>query len=169
MIRTIVHLIAGSVKDAGMVVNWINRGIAGAIDIERFATLSYVVYDPTSHTLEYSNAGHHPAWHHRVKTGEITRIDSPGLPVGLERDTNYQRVRIKLESEDVIMFYTDGIIESLNPQGEQYEEERLKTVFKDNLHKKPKEILDSINEDIDRFVSGGKQHDDMTLIVFKAH
>jgi len=168
MIRTIVHLIAGSTKDTSLVVKWINRGIAGSIDIERFATLSYMVYDPVSKILEYTNAAHHPAMHYKSRTKQIERIDSTGLPVGLERDAPYQQVRIKLEEDDVILVYTDGIIESLNTKGEQYEEERLKEVFLSHITKTPKVILDAINTDVDGFVGSAKQHDDMTFIVFKA-
>lgn len=168
MIRTIVHLIAGSAKDAGLVTSWINRGIAGSIDIERFATLSYMNYDPVTKMLEYSNAGHHPALHYRKNTDDLARIDSPGLPVGLERETAYSNVRMKLHTGDVIMLYTDGIIEALNNRGEQYEEERLQAVFKKHLDESPKEILDAINEDLNQFVGNAKQHDDMTMIIFKA-
>jgi sigma-B regulation protein RsbU (phosphoserine phosphatase) len=168
MIRTIVHLIAGSAKNAGLVTTWINRGISGAIDVERFATLSYMMYDPTSKTLEYSNAGHNPAVLYRQKTGQLDRIDSPGLPVGLERDSVYTNVRQQLAPGDVLMLYTDGIIESLSASGEQYEEERLQSVFKAHIHESAKQILDAIMDDVNRFVGNGKQHDDMTLIIFKA-
>jgi sigma-B regulation protein RsbU (phosphoserine phosphatase) len=56
----------------------------------------------------------------------------------------------------------------MNPAGEQYEEERLQAVFRDNVDREAKEILDAIKEDIDRFVGNAKQHDDQTLIIMKA-
>ncbi|KGE71561.1 PP2C family protein-serine/threonine phosphatase [Spirochaeta lutea] len=168
MIRTIVHLVAAGTKDASKVLTWINRGIAGSIDIERFATLSYMTYDPETGVMEYSNAGHHPLVVLRRESKKIERIDAPGLPIGLERDAKYERKVLKLAPGDVVMVYTDGIIEAMNPAGEQYEEERLQAVFRDNVDREAKEILDAIKDDIDRFVGNAKQHDDQTLIIMKA-
>lgn len=167
MIRTIIHLIAGSTKDPSRVVTWINRGIAGSIDIERFATLSYFTYDPETMILEYSNAGHHPLVLLRASTGEVEKIDAPGLPIGLERDAKYERRAIKLAPGDLVMVYTDGIIESMNPDGEQYEEERLQKVFRESVGLDAASILAAIREDLDDFVGSAKQHDDQTLIVMK--
>lgn len=168
MIRTIIHTIGGARKNAAEVMGWINRGIAGSIDIERFATMSYLTYNPQDHLIEYSNAGHHPLMLYRQASDIIERVDSPGLPIGLERDSQYTLVRLNIEPGDIILAYTDGIIEAMNYRGEQYEEERLKTVFKENRHKSAKDIIDAIREAVDTFVGQAKQHDDMTLIVLKA-
>lgn len=169
MIRTIIHTIGGAKKNAAEVVSWINRGIAGRIDIERFATLSYLTYDPVARTLEYSNAGHHPVMIYRAKTGDIEYIDSPGLPIGLERDSQYQLVRVNLFPNDVILSYTDGILEAMNYRGEQFESDRVKEAFLGSIDKTPKEIVEHIRGNVDTFVGQAKQHDDMTLIVLKAH
>jgi sigma-B regulation protein RsbU (phosphoserine phosphatase) len=168
MIRTIIHLVAGSTQDASKVVSWINRGIAGRIDIERFATLSYITFDPNNNMLEYSNAAHHPLVILRADDGRIEKIDSQGLPIGLERDAKYERKTTKLNPGDAIMLYTDGIIEAMNNAGEQYEEERLQTVFVNNAQRSSEEILKAIRSDIEAFVGSARQHDDQTLIVMKA-
>jgi sigma-B regulation protein RsbU (phosphoserine phosphatase) len=168
MIRTIIHLVAGSTQDASKVVSWINRGIAGRIDIERFATLSYITFDPNTNALEYSNAAHHPLVILRAEDGRIEKIDSEGLPIGLEREAKYERKTTKLNPGDAVMLYTDGIIEAMNPAGEQYEEERLQEVFISNARKTSDEILKAIRSDIDGFVGSAKQHDDQTLIIMKA-
>ncbi len=168
MIRTIIHLVAGSTNDASKVVRWINRGIAGRIDIERFATLSYITFDPNTNELEYSNAAHHPLVILRAEDGRIEKIDSQGLPIGLERDAKYERKHTRLMPGDAIMLYTDGIIEAMNPQGEQYEEDRLQTIFVNNAQRSSSDILQAIRDDIDAFVGSAKQHDDQTLIVMKA-
>src|SRR5690606_18250343 len=133
-----------------------------------FATLSYFTYDPDTHQLEYSNAGHHPLIVHRTSDKAVERVDSPGLPIGLEREAKYERRTVELHPGDVVMVYTDGIIEAMNPEGEQYEEERLQTVFRDNAQKDADEILTAIRSDIERFVGPAKQHDDQTLIIMKA-
>lgn len=168
MIRTITHLIAGSTSDSSKVVRWINRGIAGHIDIERFATLSYLTYDPNTREIEYSNAAHHPLVILRTANGEIEKLDSAGLPIGLERDAVYERKTTFLNPGDTIMLYTDGIVEAMNPEGVQYEEERLQHVLKTNANSPAKVILKEIRADMDHFVGSARQHDDQTLIVMKA-
>lgn len=168
MIRTIIHTIGGAKKNAAEVVAWINRGIAGRIDIERFATLSYLTYNPQERLLEYSNAGHHPVLLYRSGTGIVERIDSPGLPIGLERDSEYTLVKVYLETGDTLLSYTDGIIEAMNYRGEQFEEERLVQIFEEHVLKSPKELIDIIRSAVDGFVGQAKQHDDMTMIVLKA-
>lgn len=168
MIRTIIHTIGGARKNAAEVVSWINRGIAGRVDIERFATLSYMTYDPVSNDMEYSNAGHHPIMIYRAASETIEKIDSPGLPIGLERDSEYHLVKFHLDHDDVILTYTDGILEAMDYRSEQFEEERLQAALRESTHRNPKEIVDHIRKRVDEFVGQAKQHDDMTLIVLKA-
>lgn len=168
MIRTIIHLVAGSTQDASKVVSWINRGIAGRIDIERYATLSYITFDPNNGVLEFSNAAHHPPVILRHDGGNIEKIDAGGLPIGLERDAKYERKTTKLFPGDAVMLYTDGIIEARNPSGEEYQEERLQEIFTRNARNSSADILRAIRTDIEDFVGSAKQHDDQTLIVMKA-
>jgi sigma-B regulation protein RsbU (phosphoserine phosphatase) len=168
MIRTIVHTVGGSKKSAADIVRLINRGIAGRVDIERFATLSYMTFDPVNGELQYSNAGHHPLMVYRTATNSIEKIDTPGLPIGLERDTEYQLITAKLESGDTIIAYTDGIIEAMDYRGEQYEEERLQEAIFESVFNSPKEMVSHIRKSVETFVGQAKQHDDMTLIVLKA-
>ena len=168
MIRTIVHTIGGSKKNAAEIVRLINRGIAGRVDIERFATLSYMTYDPVSNELQYSNAGHHPLMVYRTATNSIEKIDSPGLPIGLERDSEYQLFNTTLEGGDTIIAYTDGIIEAMDYRGEQYEEQRLQEAVLESIFNSPKEMVSHIRKSVETFVGQAKQHDDMTLIVLKA-
>jgi sigma-B regulation protein RsbU (phosphoserine phosphatase) len=168
MIRTIVHLVAGSTKDPSRVVTWINKGIAGSIDIERFATLSYFTYDPDTRELQYSNAAHHPLMIVRKDSRTIETLDSPGLPIGLERDAEYESRSLRLEPGDAVMVYTDGIVEAMNPLGEQYEDQRLSKVLLQHVHLQADELLEAIRTDIDNFVSHARQHDDQTMIIMKA-
>ncbi|MFW6212351.1 MAG: PP2C family protein-serine/threonine phosphatase, partial [Spirochaetota bacterium] len=168
MIRTIIHLVARGGRSASNIVSWINRGIAGEIDIERFATLTVVEYDPETRTVSYSNAAHHPPLLVRANNGAFEKLDTEGLPIGLEQKVEYGEGTVQLESGDMIVLYTDGIIEALNEKHEQYEEERLVRTIKANAHCRPKEIINAIKEDITEFVGRAKQHDDQTVLVLKA-
>lgn len=167
MIRSIIHLIAGSRKNTATIVNWINRGITGKIDIDHFATLSYLTYDPAQRVIEYSNAGHHPLLIYRNATGTLESLDTDGLPLGIETNTVYTLKKTRLNTGDIICLYTDGIIEAMNIKGEQYGYERLSSFIKQNNREETSNLTKLISKDIESFVGKAKQHDDQTLLLLK--
>ncbi len=169
MIRTIIQLIAGAARSAATIVSWINRGITGKIDIDHFATLSFLKYDPDKKTIEYSNAGHHPLMLYRAKTKTIESIDTPGLPIGIEPSTEYTQKRIILNKNDIAILYTDGIIEAMNAKGIQYSYESLVKFVKANYNLNSEELVTGILNDINNFVGKAKQHDDQTLLALKVN
>lgn len=167
MIRTIIHLVAASGRDAATIVNWINRGIAGQVDIDRFATLSVATYDPSTRTLEYSNAAHHPAIIYHSTTRQAEHIDTEGLPIGLERDVLYGKVERDLAPGDFVLLYTDGVVEAMNEKREQFGEDRLLDAVSRYASGGPRELVSGITQEMEQFVGRTKQQDDQTLVVMK--
>jgi sigma-B regulation protein RsbU (phosphoserine phosphatase) len=168
MIRTIIHLVASDNRDAAKMVTWINRGIAGEIDIERFATLSIAIYDPATRVLNYSNAAHHPAVLYQKEGAKVIRIDTEGLPIGLERTVSYGEEKIRLSPGDTVLLFTDGITEALNDEREQFGDQRLVEVFRDNAQKRADDIVEAIKDSVTTFIGGARQHDDQTVLVLQA-
>ena len=167
MIRTIIHLIASSSRSTAQIVSWINKGIAGKIDIDRFATLSFFTFDPATGVLQYSNAAHHPAMIYRAAAGSVEQLDTDGLPIGIEHEARYSQRETRLANGDIIMMYTDGVVEAMDSRGRQYEDERLKSIFVDNASLGAEDLVKVIRTDIDSFVGNAKQHDDQTLMLMK--
>jgi len=168
MIRTIIHLVA---HQAGVsmarimeIVNW---GVAGKIALDRFATMSLVSYNFYDGMLEYSNAAHHPLLIYRAKDGKFEDLDTEGIPIGLDKKSRYSQIHTKMEKGDIILLYTDGIIEAMNDKGQQYSYERLEDVIKNNADKDPEEIKKRINSDVSQFVGKAKQHDDQTFLIMR--
>jgi sigma-B regulation protein RsbU (phosphoserine phosphatase) len=169
MIRSILHLITSADKDARTIVTWINRGITGRIDIDHFATLSFMIYDQKTGKMTYSNAAHHPLLIFKKKTGKLESIDTEGLPIGIERGTKYEQKSFRIEKGDVAVLYTDGIIEAMNANGEQYTFESLAKVVLKNAHLSPNELIEKIKSDLKVFVGNAPQHDDQTLLLMKVN
>lgn len=167
MIRTIIHLIAGANKDTSSIVSWINKGVAGRIALDRFATLSFLTYDPETRHMEYSNAAHHPLLIYRHKTKTFESLDTEGIPIGLEKTSKYGKVATNLESGDLVALFTDGIIEAMNQDNQQYSMEALEKIIEKNYDLSSSELLKVIQQDIDKFVGKAKQHDDQTLLLMK--
>jgi sigma-B regulation protein RsbU (phosphoserine phosphatase) len=136
----------------------------------RFVTLFYSEYDPKTQILTYSNAAHHPALLWRAYSDKIERLDTDGMLIGLDVNTEFCEEQVQLYPGDTIIYYTDGFTDAARPGGERFEEENLLKAFQDACHrcKTPQEILDYLFAQVQSFIgSQGVQQDDMTLIVFQ--
>jgi sigma-B regulation protein RsbU (phosphoserine phosphatase) len=168
MIRSILHLVVSPERDAAATLGWVNRGITGRIDLDHFATIAVLIYDEKRREILYSNAAHLPLLVYRQKTGSTFKVDTEGLPIGIEKDTRYEQKRFGLEAGDVILMCTDGIIEAMNLEGQQYGVAGVRRMLEKGAVLPPQELVESIQEDIGRFVGSARQHDDQTLLVLKA-
>ncbi|HIK10956.1 MAG TPA: PP2C family protein-serine/threonine phosphatase [Oscillatoriaceae cyanobacterium M33_DOE_052] len=136
----------------------------------RFVTLFYSEYDPETQVLSYSNAAHNPPLLWRSATNSIDRLDTLGMLIGLDADSQYQEARVQLEPGDGIIYYTDGFTDAANPQGERFDEENLKNAFAwaCRQFQNPQEILDYLFDRVQDFIGvNSSNSDDMTLIVMK--
>ncbi len=167
MIRTILHLIAGETSSASEFVSFINRGVAGNVGIERFATLAFLILDPDNGSAEYCNAAHHPLLLYHSSNEEFRQIDSEGVPIGIDASWNYPQTAFNVEQNDLLIFYTDGITEAMNVKDEQFGFERLKKVIERNSKLEPEALKAQIFNEIDAFVGEASQHDDETLIIVR--
>jgi phosphoserine phosphatase RsbU/P len=136
----------------------------------RFVTLFYSEYDPKTQILTYSNAAHHPALLWRAHLDKIERLDTDGMLIGLDINTEFCEEQVQLYPGDTIIYYTDGFTDAARPGGARFEEENLYRAFQDACHrcKTPQEILDYLFAQVQSFIGPqGVQQDDMTLIVFQ--
>lgn len=172
MVRTIAHLALRTETDAGAVLQMINHGVSGSIELDRFATGSVVIIDPASAQLSYANAGHHPAMVLRrvEQDSTVEHLDADGLPIGIDPDGAYPSVERAFPAGAMLVLYTDGIVEAFNPAGDVFGENRLSDTLKQlDYVEEPagacEDALYAILSRVDAFVSGAPQHDDMTMLV----
>lgn len=133
----------------------------------RFTTAFIGEYNPSGRTLEYVNAGHNAPVLRR-KSGAIERLDQGGIPLGIRETAPYTAGSAVLESGDWLVIFTDGVVEAENDRGEEYGERRLLFVVHTGAELRPGQLLQSIMADLDRFVAGAPQHDDVTCMLVKA-
>ncbi|MFH7025626.1 MAG: PP2C family protein-serine/threonine phosphatase [Heteroscytonema crispum UTEX LB 1556] len=136
----------------------------------RFVTLFYSEYEPISRVLSYSNAAHNPPlwWHAATKT--VTRLDTLGMLIGLDANSQYEDGQAVLEPGDTIIYYTDGLTDAAAASGDRYEEDNLITTFSTACRycSGPQEILDYLFDQVQEFIGDDKQNtDDMTLVVLQ--
>ncbi len=168
MIRTITHLVARQPQmTVSRILDIVNWGIAGRVSLDRFATVAMLSYDFASHQLEYSNAAHHPLLIYRAEQDDFETLDTEGIPIGLERKTRYNQINTVLRKGDLIVLYTDGIIEAMNEKGQQYSLESLQVVIREHHQESPEKLKKLIIADLEKFVGKAKQHDDETFVLMR--
>ena len=152
-------------KDLAALMSNLNQLIFDATPSNRYATFFYAQYEPATRRLEYVNAGHNPPM--LFRGNEVIRLDQGGPVVGLFRPAQYVQAGIQLRSGDVLVLYTDGVSEAMNPAEEEWEEEQLAESVKQCGKVSAAEMLDKTMRNADAFAAGAPQHDDMTLMVIK--
>ncbi|MGH2415352.1 MAG: SpoIIE family protein phosphatase, partial [Microcystaceae cyanobacterium] len=136
----------------------------------RFVTLFYSEYDPQTQTLSYSNAAHNPPLLWQAASESIQRLDTLGMLIGLDADSQYEDAQIQLAIGDTIIYYTDGFTDAVNQNGDRFDEDNFSRIFQEacRQYQSPQEILDYLFEQVQQFVgSGNRNSDDMTLVVMR--
>ncbi len=167
MIRTILRLIVAAKHDPATILTWINKGITGSISTDHFATLCFLTYNRRKQEIVYSNAAHLPVLVFKNNENKFIQVDTPGLPIGVESTTKYAQRRFKLNTNDLVVLYTDGIIEAMDIHGNQYSLQSLTGIIRKHKNLPAQEIAGKIESGLKTFTDKTKQHDDQTLIVMK--
>jgi sigma-B regulation protein RsbU (phosphoserine phosphatase) len=142
----------------------LNRLMHTATGDGRFITLFYALYDRISHTLTYVNAGHNPPL--LVRSRDFQRLETGGPVIGPLVDTVYCQETIQLFRDDILVLFTDGITEATSTNGEEFGEERLRSLVCDSIAMPAQALRDRILAEVEMF-AGRYPDDDRTLIVAK--
>ena len=167
MLRAMLRLTVNTTQSAATILSWANRGIASETTIDHFASVALINYDGEQKKIQIATAGATPVLLYHAATGEMEKISQMSDPVGGEKKTEYQDKDFAVETDDIIITYTDGVIEAPNSRGLQYSKERLLEVIVNNKHLSGKEIAEHVKTDILKFTGVDNQHDDQTLLIIK--
>ncbi|MGD9486587.1 MAG: SpoIIE family protein phosphatase [Calditrichaceae bacterium] len=152
-------------KNLVELTGYLNELIIEQTTDDRYITFFTGIYNTTSKVLRYINAGHNPPY--LLRSGnEIIELKGGGIPVGLLPFT-YTEQQIKLMEGDFILFYTDGLVEAMNPQKDEFGEERVITFLKNKNSWKPQEFIDELKREVGVFCSGEALFDDFTIIAIR--
>ena len=135
---------------------------------DRYATVFYGVFDQRTRTLRYVNAGHNPPVVLR-NDGSVQWLEPSGAPVGMFPDSNYQESVVQLNPGDMVIAYTDGVIEATNPGREEWGVQgllRATAARERQSSTRAEEVVEQIFNSMDEF-SRGCQTDDATLAVLR--
>ena len=132
-----------------------------------FATASYLLLDVENRKLKICNEGHHALMIRR--DGSIFEAGKAGgIPLGIVENSNYIEEDFSLLPRDLVFLYSDGAVEPVNPQMEQFGMERIQSILLQS-EGTPEETLKKISDAIQQFTQDAPQFDDMTFLMFKVH
>lgn len=161
-----VHAQASSRSSLVETISAVNNYLAENIPSNRFVTLFYAELDPLTGALAFINAGHNPPLIVH-SAGTVENLSSGGLPLGIMPDTPYREGHTQLQPGDVLVIYSDGVSEAVNPQGEEFGAQRLHQVVGLNIERSAAGIRDRIESALTKFAQGTPAADDITLVIVK--
>lgn len=132
-----------------------------------FITFLYSVYDGRTKKLVCSNAGHYTPVVFDGKNRVFKTLHAGGLPLGIYPGQDYPEETVQLASGDIVVMYTDGIIEAANSKKDMFSLGRLMKLVEKNAQEPAVVLLHRIEAEIKEFIGAEPQFDDITLIVFK--
>ncbi len=153
-------------SDLADVITNVNQLFHQACFEEGYATLFYATFDPETRVLKYLNAGHNPPLLRRVD-GTFEWLESGGAPVGMFQSWTYTEGSVELNAGDLLVAYTDGVVESQDAFGEQWGAGRLAEILDEYNEDTAARINSEIWNSVERFAGRIPQADDMTLLVVR--
>jgi phosphoserine phosphatase RsbU/P len=149
-------------NDPSVVLTAVNRQVHASSLAERYATLFYGIFDARTRTLLCSNAGHNAPVVVR-RDGSITKLEATGGPVGMFQDSHYEEVAVHFDPGDMVIAYTDGVVEALSPDGEEWGLRGLLSAVTTCETRQPESIVTAAFAALDEF-SRDRQTDDETIL-----
>jgi sigma-B regulation protein RsbU (phosphoserine phosphatase) len=144
-----------------------NRRMLQRLEGRMFLTAFYGILDPEQGRLLYCNAGHSPPYRIPANGDEMQRLLRTGPPLGLLDEAGWQKQTLQLQPGDALLLYTDGVTDAERADGTFYGNQRLKANLQTQAGHTAIQIRDALLADIQSFVAGAPQYDDIVLMVVK--
>jgi sigma-B regulation protein RsbU (phosphoserine phosphatase) len=149
----------------------LNRLLCERASQERFASLFWGYFDARTGLLHYVNCGHCAPLlfreSFRARGKDVLRLTDGGPVLGLLPQARFEQGVERLEANDVLVLYSDGVIEAANARGEEFGEQRLIAAVESSIHAHPSEIRDRILRSVREFTGSDVLDDDQTLLAIR--
>jgi len=166
--RSALRVLFAQDLDEAQMLARLNGQLADELEDGKFMSMVIGRLDPVRRTLTYSNAGQTPPLLLRAN-GETRSLTGTGLALGIEKGVSYtQQPAVELERGDLLLWFTDGITEARDANGELFGNERMIDVLRRNGKAGAKAIVDALRSAVAAFVGDEQFEDDLTLVVLRA-
>jgi sigma-B regulation protein RsbU (phosphoserine phosphatase) len=159
----IIRTRAGRKYPPGQMLELVNKTLYQRPIESQYIALTFSIYDPTERKITMANSGlPYPLL---IRNGQTKFLDLSGIPLGLFPESKYQEIELSLESGDVLVFYSDGMVEIRNETGDDFGLKRLAETARRNADRTVEEIADAIDKAVENFAGRAPAGDDRTMIV----
>jgi sigma-B regulation protein RsbU (phosphoserine phosphatase) len=143
----------------------LGRSLADDLRDGRFITMVLAALDPATHVVRYANAGHAPALHYSAAEQRFTVLEATGFPLGvLDRPEYPAGPALRMASSDILFLCTDGIVEAVNQEDEQFGQGRLEEIVRANAAIPLTEMVKKVGAAVEGHYVGDTPPDDLTII-----
>jgi sigma-B regulation protein RsbU (phosphoserine phosphatase) len=140
---------------------------AHSLEGRRFTTAFFAEYNPATRVLSYVRAGHNEPFLVRAP-GQFERLNAGDLPLGINPDAPYRTTEITLSTGDLLLVYSDGLVEAVNMREEEFGEQRVIDLLKASPRESAEQTLQRMLSSVHAFTGQRRQYDDMTALVVRA-
>jgi serine phosphatase RsbU (regulator of sigma subunit)/anti-sigma regulatory factor (Ser/Thr protein kinase) len=171
--RTVARLVALKNRSAKSVLTKVNSFVKEDMKKGMFVTAFYLVLNSVNRKINFASAGHDPLILYRAKEDKCYYIKPKGFPLGisLPDDELFKKIMVeenlKLQKDDLIVVYTDGVTEAMNGRREQWGEKRFVDFIKANGKMAPRDFIDKLSLELKEFTQEYPQNDDITIVAIK--
>lgn len=171
LVKGILHSLCNDFTSTIDVLSKTNKLFRRNADRRTFISMIFGVLDSKLGTFSFSRAGHNPLLYFNFETKTLHEHKPEGLAIGMtDGDTFLKHIseeKIQLKENDLIILFTDGVVESVSKTSKVYGDSRLFSLIKKNHHLTAEKIIKKIDDDLQKFEEMSEQHDDMTMVVIK--
>ncbi len=132
-----------------------------------FITACCATFDAESRELKYANAGHPPALLLRVGEARCTTLAADGMLLGIKKDVDFAEMKLKMQTGDIVVFYTDGVTETRDGTGELFGRDQLAEAVAAHRAEDPEAVIAGVLAALERFAGATPHDDDLTIVVMK--
>lgn len=167
-VRTMLRLHTASTYKTSELLQILNNQLYEDLTrVELFISLFYAKFNNKTNRLSFANAGHNLPIIYRNGYSDAIELDAEGMIIGVKEDVEFIEQEIELINGDVILFYTDGLVEATNPQGDLFGTKRIFECLIKFKHLQTNDIIESLYSEIRSFTNQESLQDDISIIVLK--
>jgi sigma-B regulation protein RsbU (phosphoserine phosphatase) len=166
MMRTLAPLMEKDGLEPAELVARLNVQVSRHSPRSRFITLFYGVYDARAGELTYVNAGHPPPLLLRA-SGGIHRLDQGGMALGMFEHSTYATGHARLQLDELLAVYSDGLTEAENPAGRPFDETGLESALREHRHDSVSAIGEAMVDAVEKHTGDAHMADDLTVLLLR--
>jgi serine phosphatase RsbU (regulator of sigma subunit)/pSer/pThr/pTyr-binding forkhead associated (FHA) protein len=160
-----VHVVFEEPDDLAQKLTRLNKSTCANCPDNRFITFFTCIVDPKTGHLTYANAGHNPPLVVRAKGGFELLEGAGGMILGILPMSKYEEASITLDPGDTLVLFSDGVTEEVDPNDQQFGEERLANMVAELSSRPAAQIVQEVHRAVHAFTQGAAAADDITVVI----